>query len=257
MAGPSTTSNAPKQRKRVEAETSSNTSTTLRRAKDGSAFALCEGCNKSVAVALISMHNCSLDAKIRVNLEAQVVETQAEAKKKPAEKKKTTSDGPKPKRLKKTNDEKKSSSTSNKPKRPLTAFFIFMSDFRKTFKSEHNGSLAKDAAKIGGEKWKSLTEEEKKVYLDKAAELKAEYNKSLESNDADEEMRRSNLMMLMMLRRNKLTMMMKLRRKKLRTQMMTRKKLRVKKRRKKRFWMTTRNDMLVFVVLVLLKSVYL
>jgi high mobility group protein B1 len=101
--------------------------------------------------------------------------------------KKTTSDGPKPKRLKKTNDEKKSSSTSNKPKRPLTAFFIFMSDFRKTFKSEHNGSLAKDAAKIGGEKWKSLTEEEKKVYLDKAAELKAEYNKSLESNDADEE----------------------------------------------------------------------
>jgi high mobility group protein B1 len=86
MAGPSTTSNAPKQRKRVEAETSSNTSTTLRRAKDGSAFALCEGCNKSVAVALISMHNCSLDAKIRVNLEAQVVETQAEAKKKPAEK---------------------------------------------------------------------------------------------------------------------------------------------------------------------------
>ena len=27
-----------------------------------------EGCNKNVAVALISMHNCSLDAKIRVNL---------------------------------------------------------------------------------------------------------------------------------------------------------------------------------------------
>lgn len=78
-----------------------------------------EGCNKSVAVALRSMHNCSLDAKIRVNLgksslsftpppwcivvtftpielcsqflwiflvfsEAQAVETQTEAKKKPA-----------------------------------------------------------------------------------------------------------------------------------------------------------------------------
>jgi hypothetical protein len=36
---------------------------------------------------------------------------------------------------------------------------LYRSDFRKTFKSEHNGSLAKDAAKIGGEKWKSLTEE--------------------------------------------------------------------------------------------------
>ncbi|KAG7551208.1 High mobility group box domain [Arabidopsis thaliana x Arabidopsis arenosa] len=62
-----------------------------------------------------------------------------------------------------------------------------MNDFRKTFKTEHNGSLAKDAAKIGGEKWKSLTEDEKKVYLDKAAELKAEYNKSLESNEEEED----------------------------------------------------------------------
>ncbi|KAL1201150.1 High mobility group B protein 7 [Cardamine amara subsp. amara] len=188
MAGASTKTNAAKQRKRVEADTSSNTtSTTLLRAKDGSAFALCEGCNKSVAVALISMHNCSLDAKIRVNLEAQVVETQAEAKKKPADKKKSSSDEPNSKRIRKAKDEKKSSSTSNKPKRPLTAFFVFMNDFRKTFKKENPYCNVKDVAKQGGEKWKSLTEEEKKVYLDKAAELKAEYNKSLENNDADEE----------------------------------------------------------------------
>ncbi|KAG7551636.1 High mobility group box domain superfamily [Arabidopsis thaliana x Arabidopsis arenosa] len=194
MAGPSTTSNAPKQRKRVEAETSTNASTTLRRAKDGSAFALCEGCNKSVAVALISMHNCSLDAKIRVNLEAQVVETQAEAKKKPAEKKKTTGDGPKPKRLKKTNDEKKSSSTSNKPKRPLTAFFIFMNDFRKTYTDKNPYINVRDLAKHGVEKWKSLTEKKKKFYLVKAAQLKAEYNKSLENNEEveDEEKQADN-----------------------------------------------------------------
>ncbi|KAF2573280.1 hypothetical protein F2Q70_00000451 [Brassica cretica] len=71
--GGSSKSNAAKQRKRVEAETkdestAKNNSNTLLRAKDGSAFARCEGCNKNVAVALISMHNCSLDAKIRVNL---------------------------------------------------------------------------------------------------------------------------------------------------------------------------------------------
>ncbi|CAH8363412.1 unnamed protein product [Eruca vesicaria subsp. sativa] len=195
--GGSSKSNAPKQRKRVEAETkdesttNNNTTNTLLRAKDGSAFARCEGCNKNVAVALISMHSCSLDAKIRVNLEAQVVETQAEAKKKPVERKKSTSDEPKAKRVRKAKEEtkKKKSSTSNKPKakRPLTAFFIFMNDFRKTFKEENPSSNVKDVAKQGGEKWKSLTEEEKKVYLDKAAELKAEYNKSLESNDADEE----------------------------------------------------------------------
>uniref|UniRef100_A0A1J3F506 High mobility group B protein 7 n=1 Tax=Noccaea caerulescens TaxID=107243 RepID=A0A1J3F506_NOCCA len=49
------------------------------RDKCGRALVRCEGCNKSVAVALRSMHNCSLDAKIRVNLEAQAVETQTEA----------------------------------------------------------------------------------------------------------------------------------------------------------------------------------
>ncbi|CAH8303992.1 unnamed protein product [Eruca vesicaria subsp. sativa] len=173
--GGSSKSTAPKARKRVEAETKTETTNnnsninTLLRAKDGSAFARCEGCNKNVAVALISMHNCSLDAKIRVNLEAQVVETQTEAKKKPVER---------------------------------LAFFLFpsiffffffffnfyMADFRKTFKEENPDAGVKDVAKQGGEKWKSLDEEEKKVYLDKAAELKAEYNKSLEnSNDADEE----------------------------------------------------------------------
>ncbi|KAJ4877493.1 High mobility group B protein 7 [Raphanus sativus] len=193
--GGSSKSNAPKQRKRVEAETKDESTTsnsninTLLRAKDGSAFARCEGCSKNVAVALISMHNCSLDAKIRVNLDAQVVEMKAEAKKKKlVERKKSTSDEPKAKRVRKGKDEKKSSASNNKPKRPLTAFFIFMSDFRKTFKEENPSSSVKDVAKQGGEKWKSLTEEEKKVYLDKAAELKAEYNKSLESNDADEEL---------------------------------------------------------------------
>ncbi|KAF8050390.1 hypothetical protein N665_1979s0009 [Sinapis alba] len=187
--GGSSKPSAPKQRKRVEAETKDeSTSNTLLRAKDGSAFVRCEGCSKNVAVALISMHNCSLDAKIRVNLEAQVVETQVEAKKKPVERKKSTSDEPKAKKVRKAKDEKnkKSSAASNKPKRPLTAFFIFMNDFRKIFKEENPSSNVKDVAKQGGEKWKSLTEEEKKVYLDKAAELKAEYNKSLESNDADE-----------------------------------------------------------------------
>ncbi|KAJ4898879.1 high mobility group B protein 7-like [Raphanus sativus] len=142
----------------------------------------------SLFVLLTPVNNTDADAKIRVNLQAQVVETKAEAKKKkPVERKKSTSDEPKAKRVRKAKDEKKSSASNNKPKRPLTAFFIFMNDFRKTFKEENPSSNVKDVAKQGGEKWKSLTEEEKKVYLDKAAELKAEYNKSLESSDADEE----------------------------------------------------------------------
>ncbi|XP_010546256.1 PREDICTED: high mobility group B protein 7 [Tarenaya hassleriana] len=186
MAGRSSKANAPKPRKRVEAESANASSSTLLRAKDGSAFARCEECKRDVPVALISMHSCSLDAKIKMNLEAQVVELQAEPKKKPAERKKPTSDEPKPKRLRKLKDEKKSSA-SNKPKRPLTAFFLFLDDFRKTFKEENPGSSVKDVAKQGGEKWKSMTDEEKKPYTDKAAELKAVYNKSLESENAGSE----------------------------------------------------------------------
>ncbi|KAJ4882143.1 High mobility group box domain protein [Raphanus sativus] len=103
------------------------------------------------------VNNTDADAKIRVNLrECLIVSRRRKAK-----------------RVRKAKDEKKSSASNNKPKRPLTAFFIFMNDFRKTFKEENPSSNVKD---------------EKKVYLDKAAELKAEYNKSLESSDADEEL---------------------------------------------------------------------
>lgn len=97
--GGSSSSNASRLRKRVDAEDASSTSTALKRARDGSAFArwcsflaipfvrlrldllfellfwyqvglinCSEGCNKDVAVALISFHDCGLDAKIKMNL---------------------------------------------------------------------------------------------------------------------------------------------------------------------------------------------
>ncbi|KAK3189216.1 hypothetical protein Dsin_028777 [Dipteronia sinensis] len=181
--GRSSKSNAPKARKRVEAESAPSDAppATLLRAKNGSAFTRCEECNKDVPVVLISMHNCSLDAKIKMNLEAQVVEKPAEVKKKP-ERKKPTSSEPRAKRL------KKKGSDSNKPKRPPTAFFIFMDDFRKEFKAANPDSKGvTEVTKQGGERWKSLTDEEKKPYVDKAAELKAEYAKALEGKDAENE----------------------------------------------------------------------
>ncbi|KAL4597268.1 hypothetical protein ACB092_12G222300 [Castanea dentata] len=58
-----------KGRKRVEASSEDATSTTsLLRARDSNAFARCEECKKDVPVALISMHSCSLDARIKLNL---------------------------------------------------------------------------------------------------------------------------------------------------------------------------------------------
>ncbi|KAL3338760.1 hypothetical protein AABB24_027733 [Solanum stoloniferum] len=165
-------------RKRIEVESAAAASS-LKRAKDGSAFARCEECSKDVPIALISFHNCSLDAKIKMNLEAQVVENQTEVKK-PATKSKEKSTEPKPKREKKPKN-------PNALKRPPTAFFVFMDDFRQTFKAANpDCKSVSTVAKEGGEKWKSMTDEEKKPYQEKAAELKAAYEKALKSNtDAD------------------------------------------------------------------------
>ncbi|KAK4261879.1 hypothetical protein QN277_004817 [Acacia crassicarpa] len=185
--GKSTKSNPSQARKRVDA-VDSHAATGLVRAKDGSAFAKCEECNKNVPVALISMHSCSLDAKIKMNLEAQVVERPAEDKK-PAERRKPKSSEPKAKKAKVERVEKgKKGKDPNKPKRPPTAFFVFLEEFRKSFKEANPDS--KDVKRVGkeaGEKWKSLSDEEKKPYLDRAAELKAEYEKALESYNAAED----------------------------------------------------------------------
>ncbi|KAA0066123.1 high mobility group B protein 7 [Cucumis melo var. makuwa] len=118
-------------------------------------------CGKSVPVALISMHSCSLDAKIRMNLEAQTVEKQTQSKK-PAEKKKSASSEPKAKKSR-TDKKGKKDKDPNAPKRPPTAFFIFMDDFRKSFKEANPDSKGvKEVAKEGGEKWKSMTDEDEK-----------------------------------------------------------------------------------------------
>nr|TKW08020.1 hypothetical protein SEVIR_6G001300v2 [Setaria viridis] len=150
--GNKSTGNAARSRKRVEA-------TILKRSRDGSAFTRCEACNKDVPVVLIDMHSCSLDAKIRETLEAQVVERTIEVTK-PADRKKPAKAG--------------AANKDGKRKRTPTAFFLFMDDFRKEFKAANpdNKNVA-TVAKEGGERWKSMTDEEKKPYQDKAAELKA------------------------------------------------------------------------------------
>ncbi|XP_030448052.1 high mobility group B protein 7-like [Syzygium oleosum] len=184
--GGSSKSNPPKARKRVEVEAAAAAAaaSSLVRAKDGSAFARCEECSKDVPVALISMHSCGLDAKIKMNLEAQVVEKPAEVKKKPADRKRSSE--PKSKKAK-TEKKSKKGKDANMPKRPATAFFLFMDDFRKTYKEANPDSKGvKEVAKQGGEKWKSMPDEEKKPYLDKASELKAEFNKAMEAHNADD-----------------------------------------------------------------------
>ncbi|PPS14733.1 hypothetical protein GOBAR_AA05845 [Gossypium barbadense] len=53
----------------------------------------------------------------------------------------------------------KAAKDPNKPKRPASAFFVFMEEFREQYKKEHpkNKSVAA-VGKAGGDKWKSLSE---------------------------------------------------------------------------------------------------
>ncbi|KAL1820293.1 hypothetical protein DCAR_0416622 [Daucus carota subsp. sativus] len=68
----------------------------------------------------------------------------------------------------------------NKPKRPASAFFVFMEDFRKTYKEKHpNNKSVAVVGKAGGDKWKSMSEADKAPYVAKAEKRKSEYEKTM------------------------------------------------------------------------------
>ncbi|KAF5180233.1 High mobility group b protein [Thalictrum thalictroides] len=137
-----------------------------------------EECKKDVPVVLIDMHNCSLDSKLKMSLDSTVVKKAVETKKPAPPRKKGVKSAPKAKKSK----------DPNMPKRPQTAFFLFMDDFRKSFKESHpDNKKVGVVSKEGGERWKNMPDEEKKVYLDRAAELKREYEKAVEKLNSENE----------------------------------------------------------------------
>ncbi|KAL3617727.1 HMG1/2-like protein [Castilleja foliolosa] len=96
---------------------------------------------------------------------------------------------------KQTKKDKLAAKDPNKPKRPASAFFVFMEDFRKQYKEKYpkNKSVAV-VGKAGGDKWKSLSEEEKAPYVAKAEKRKEEYerimkayNQKLAAADGDDD----------------------------------------------------------------------
>ncbi|CAG7900757.1 unnamed protein product [Brassica rapa] len=83
----------------------------------------------------------------------------------------------------KTRGRKKKTATKdpNKPKRPPSAFFVFLDDFRREFKEANpNNKSVAAVGKAAGAKWKSMSEEEKAPYATKAETRKSEYNKSMQ-----------------------------------------------------------------------------
>ncbi|KAI6703461.1 hypothetical protein NL676_012597 [Syzygium grande] len=66
------------------------------------------------------------------------------------------------------------------PKKPPTAFFYFLEDFRKDYQ-ERNPDVKsmRDIGKACGEKWKTMTYEEKVHYYDLANEKRREFDKAM------------------------------------------------------------------------------
>nr|KAJ0205717.1 hypothetical protein LSAT_V11C500287160 [Lactuca sativa] len=99
--------------------------------------------------------------------------------------------------VKKTAAKGKAAKDPNKPKRPASAFFVFMEDFRKQFKEDHpDNKYVAAVGKAGGAKWKSMSDSEKAPFQAKADKRKKEYEKNLDTynkklagggNDDDDE----------------------------------------------------------------------
>ncbi|KAL6504176.1 hypothetical protein OROGR_026099 [Orobanche gracilis] len=83
---------------------------------------------------------------------------------------------------KETKKDKQAAKDPNKPKRALSAFFVFMEGFRKQYKEDHptNKSVA-DVGKAAGAKWKSMSDKEKAPFMAKAAKRKEEYERNMET----------------------------------------------------------------------------
>ncbi|KAG9447980.1 hypothetical protein H6P81_014108 [Aristolochia fimbriata] len=67
-----------------------------------------------------------------------------------------------------------------KPKKPPTAFFYFLEDFRKSYQQEHpDVKSMRDIGKACGEKWKTMSFEEKVQYYDIATEKRQEFEEAM------------------------------------------------------------------------------
>ncbi|PPR84800.1 hypothetical protein GOBAR_AA35910 [Gossypium barbadense] len=84
--------------------------------------------------------------------------------------------------IRRAKKEKRAKKDPNKPKRPPSAFFVFLEEFRGTFKKENPNVKAVSAVgKAAGEMWKSMSEEEKAPYEVKSGQRKVEYEKQMKA----------------------------------------------------------------------------
>ncbi|KAL3362408.1 hypothetical protein AABB24_015013 [Solanum stoloniferum] len=77
------------------------------------------------------------------------------------------------------NKKKKKEKDPLKPKQPLSAFFLFTNERRAALLAENNNNV-KEVAKITGEEWKNMTEQQKAPYEEMAMKKKEKYLQEME-----------------------------------------------------------------------------
>lgn len=111
-------------------------------------------------------------------------EAKATSKSKDTKKEKKASSKSKDKKPK-ANKNKEEEEEEEKIKRPMNAYMHFCAESREEVKKENPDAKAKDILHLLGDKWKALSEEEKKKYNDLAAKDKERYEKECKEKGVD------------------------------------------------------------------------
>lgn len=72
---------------------------------------------------------------------------------------------------------------TDKPKRPMSAYMLWLNSAREQIKADNPGIKVTEIAKKGGEIWRSM--KDKSIWEEKAAKAKEQYTKDLESYNAN------------------------------------------------------------------------
>lgn len=71
----------------------------------------------------------------------------------------------------------------DKPKRPMSAYLMWLNSAREKIKAENPGVKVTEVAKKGGEMWRAM--KDKSEWEEKAAKAKEQYTKDLEEYNAN------------------------------------------------------------------------
>merc|ERR1712130_1069414 len=86
----------------------------------------------------------------------------------------------KEKKVRRTKNNNKKPKDPNKPKNPQSSYLLYCNDVRARFQSENKGKGMGQISKLIGAEWKTLSDDDKKQYIEKAKELRTEWNEKMD-----------------------------------------------------------------------------